>query len=281
MRELYKRGSRLGTTASAVGVELKAMAKAGLVILKHDAVYCGVQESTASGGTSAATDSGGSSKARNRIRRRPRSQAQTTWTKRRPGQRCGGCWLNSSTSARTRDAEPPLTKATDPVTDIDRRDHSGAEGARRRRVHNVSGRGGSSGWTRGTQDLMTTCETIRGGRKRPSHDDERLYIRGRERQQQVSTGRERRGRTGEGSGDDIKRKGLSRLEGSHLTPGEPVRRTYEGCNKPRPRRGARDSVLGTCWIAVQPIGQRRSAGRVKLEGQNWSFDVVYEVNTGF
>ena len=63
-------------------------------------------------------------------------------------------------------------------------------------------------------------------------------------------------------------------------PGEPVRRTYEGCKKPRPRRGARDSVLGTCWIAVQPIGQRRSAGRVKLEGQNWSFDVVYEVNTG-
>ena len=63
-------------------------------------------------------------------------------------------------------------------------------------------------------------------------------------------------------------------------PGEPVRRTYEGCKKPRPRRCARDSVLGTCWIAVQPIGQRRSAGRVKLEGQNWSFDVVYEVNTG-
>jgi len=61
MRELYKRGSRLGTTASAVGVELKAMAKAGLVILKHDAVYCGVQEPTASGGTSAATDSGGTS----------------------------------------------------------------------------------------------------------------------------------------------------------------------------------------------------------------------------
>ena len=49
-------------------------------------------------------------------------------------------------------------------------------------------------------------------------------------------------------------------------PGEPVRRTCEGCKKPRPRRGARDSVLGTCWIAVQPIGQRRSAGRVKLEG---------------
>ena len=37
------------------------MAKAGLVILRHDAVYCGVQESTASGGTSAATNSGGTS----------------------------------------------------------------------------------------------------------------------------------------------------------------------------------------------------------------------------
>ena len=61
MRELYKRGSRLGTTASAVRVELKAMAKAGLVILRHDAVYCGVQESTASGGTSEATNSGGTS----------------------------------------------------------------------------------------------------------------------------------------------------------------------------------------------------------------------------
>ena len=58
---MYKRGSRLGTTASAVRVELKAMAKAGLVILRHDAVYCGIQESTASGGTSAATNSGGTS----------------------------------------------------------------------------------------------------------------------------------------------------------------------------------------------------------------------------
>ena len=163
MRELYKRGSRLGTTASAVGVELKAMAKAGLVILRHDAVYCGVQESTASGGTSEATNSGGTSNSE-AVAPIGTSVAQPNSS---PSEEPGTDHMDEEARRSEvrrvlaelfiqrqpeRDGEPPLTKATDPVTDIDRRDHSGAEGARRRRVHNVSGRGGSSGWTRGTQD---------------------------------------------------------------------------------------------------------------------------------
>ena len=59
MKELYRRVSRMGLTAAAVGVELKAMAKDGLVILRHDAVFCGVQKPTADAGLPAATTHGG------------------------------------------------------------------------------------------------------------------------------------------------------------------------------------------------------------------------------
>ena len=61
MKELYRRVSRLGTTVAVVRGELKAMARDGLVILRHDAVYCGAQKPTADGGSPAATTSGGTS----------------------------------------------------------------------------------------------------------------------------------------------------------------------------------------------------------------------------
>ena len=59
MKELYKRVGRSGTTVAVAKVELKAMARDGLVILKHDAVYCGVQKPTADGGSSATTSFSG------------------------------------------------------------------------------------------------------------------------------------------------------------------------------------------------------------------------------
>ena len=105
MKELYRRVSRLGTTVAVVRVELKAMARDGLVVLRHEAVYCGIQKSTANGGTSAATTSGGTPDTeaaapigtwRNRTRRRLRRASQGY------GGMYGGCWWNSLTSVRTR-----------------------------------------------------------------------------------------------------------------------------------------------------------------------------------